>query len=68
MREHAARFDRFAGLEAQATEYRASWKDLSRLVERMNALLEYLSAHCCHGQSCEPARSPIRVVGVATEP
>ena len=37
-------------------------------IERMNALLEYLSAHCCHGQSCEPARSPIRVVGVATEP
>ena len=25
--------------------------------ERMNALLEYLTAHCCEGRSCAPARA-----------
>jgi DNA-binding transcriptional ArsR family regulator len=26
-------------------------------IQRMSALLEYLTAHCCHGHSCEPAPS-----------
>lgn len=27
-------------------------------IERMNALLAYLSAHCCQGSGCEVANSP----------
>jgi DNA-binding transcriptional ArsR family regulator len=29
-------------------------------VERMDALLGYLSAHCCHGRPCGPAAVPRR--------
>ncbi len=29
-------------------------------IERMDALLGYLSAHCCHGRPCEPGAAPRR--------
>lgn len=29
-------------------------------IERMDALLAYLSAHCCHGRPCGPATTPRR--------
>lgn len=38
VREHASLFDRFAGLEAQALDYKGCWKDLSRLVEEKKEL------------------------------
>ena len=30
-------------------------------IDRMNALLDYLSAHCCQGSTCQPKAQRVRI-------